>query len=207
MTVLPFAYSCDTITRGKTGYGRVEWMLIAVVGPSGAGKDTLMAGARAALAHDARFRFVRRAITRPDEAGGEDHEALSEADFAARRAASGFALSWAAHGLHYGIPRDIEEDIAARRVVIANLSRAVLPEASARYRLRVLNITAPMEVLAARLALRGRETAEDIAARLARDVVLPDGLDVERVMNDTDVAEGVARVLAALNRAASDAQG
>ena len=181
-------------------------MLIAVVGPSGAGKDTLMAGARAALAQDARFRFVRRAITRPAEAGGEDHEALSEADFAARRAAGGFALSWGAHGLHYGIPRDIEEDMAARRVVIANLSRAVLPEASARYRLRVLNITAPMDVLAARLAARGRESSADIAARLAREVSLPDGLDVERVMNDTDVAEGIARVLAALNRAASDAQ-
>ena len=182
-------------------------MLIAVVGPSGAGKDTLMAGARAAIAHDARFRFVRRAITRPAEAGGEDHEALSEADFAARHGAGGFALSWEAHGLRYGIPRDIEEDIGARRVVIANLSRAVLPEASARYRLRVLNITAPMEVLAARLAARGRESTADIAARLAREVALPDGLDVERVMNDAEVAEGVARVLAALNRAASDAQG
>lgn len=182
-------------------------MLIAVVGPSGAGKDTLMAGARAALAHDVRFRFVRRAITRPAEAGSEDHEALSDADFAARRAVGSFALSWDAHGLHYGIPRDIEDDMAARRVVIANLSRVVLPEASARYRLRVLNITAPMDVLAARLAARGRESTADISARLAREVALPDGLDVEHVMNDADVAEGVARVLAALNRAASDAQG
>ena len=182
-------------------------MLIAIVGPSGAGKDTLMAGARAALAQDTRFRFVRRAITRPAEAGGEDHEALSEADFVARHGAGGFALSWEAHGLRYGIPRNIEEDIDARRVVIANLSRAVLTEAGARYRLRVLNITAPMEVLAARLAARGRESPADIAARLAREVALPDGLDVERVMNDADVAEGVARVLAALNRAASDAQG
>jgi ribose 1,5-bisphosphokinase PhnN len=92
-------------------------------------------------------------------------------------------------------------------VVIANLSRAVLLEASARYRLRVLNITAPMELLATRLAARGRESAADIAARLAREVALPNGLDIERVMNDTDVAEGVARVLAVLNRAASDAQG
>ena len=182
-------------------------MLIAVVGPSGAGKDTLMAGARAALAQDARFRFVRRAITRPAEAGGEDHEALTEAAFITRRDTSAFALYWQAHGLHYGIPRNIEEDMAARRVVIANLSRSVLPEANARYRLRVLNIIAPMKVLAARLAARGRETATDIAARLARDVVMPDGLDIEPVMNDADVAVGVARVLAALNRAASDAQG
>lgn len=182
-------------------------MLIAVVGPSGAGKDTLMGGARAMLAQNARFRFVRRAITRPAEAGGEDHEALSDTDFQARYAAGGFALAWEAHGLRYGIPRDIEADIAARRVVIANLSRAVLPEAGARYRLRVLNITAPIEVLAARLAARGRETEADIAARLAREVALPEGLDVARVMNDADVAQGIARVLAALNRAAADAQG
>ena len=182
-------------------------MLIAVVGPSGAGKDTLMGGARAALAQDARFRFVRRAITRPADAGGEDHEALSDADFALRHGAGEFVLAWEAHGLRYGIPRDIEEDMAARRVVIANLSRAVLHEAGARYPLRVLNITAPMEVLAARLAARGRESAADIAARLAREVTLPEGLDIERVMNDADVTEGVARVLAVLNRAASDAQG
>ncbi|MFM7419065.1 MAG: phosphonate metabolism protein/1,5-bisphosphokinase (PRPP-forming) PhnN [Alphaproteobacteria bacterium] len=182
-------------------------MLIAVVGPSGAGKDTLMAGARAALAEDARFRFVRRAITRPAEAGGEDHEALTETAFITHRDAGGFALHWQAHGLRYGIPRDIEADMAARRVVIANLSRAVLPEANTRYALRVLNITAPIEVLAARLAARGRESAAGIAVRLAREVALPDGLDIERVMNDADVAEGVARVLAALNRAASDVQG
>ncbi len=182
-------------------------MLIAVVGPSGAGKDTLMAGARGALARDTRFRFVCRAITRPAEAGGEDHEALTEADFIVRRDTGGFALHWQAHGLHYGIPRDIEDDMAARRVVIANLSRAVLYEAGARYRLRVLNITAPLELLAARLAARGRESAAEIAARLAREVALPDGLDIERVLNDADVAAGVARVLAALNRAASDAQG
>ena len=181
-------------------------MLIAVVGPSGAGKDTLMGGARTALAEDARFRFVRRAITRPAEAGGEDHEALSLDEFDVRRVAGGFTLFWQAHGLSYGIPRDIEADLAARRVVIANLSRAVLAEAGARYRLRVLQITAPIEVLAARLATRGREAPADIAARLRREVTLPAGLDVESVSNDTDVAEGVARVLAVLNRAAADAQ-
>jgi len=80
-------------------------------------------------------------------------------------------------------------------------------EAGERYRLRVLQITAPIEVLAARLAARGRESPADIAARLKREVTLPAGLDVESVSNDADVAEGVARVLAALNRAASDAQG
>ncbi|MBX9701143.1 MAG: phosphonate metabolism protein/1,5-bisphosphokinase (PRPP-forming) PhnN, partial [Acetobacteraceae bacterium] len=122
--------------------------LVAVVGPSGAGKDTLLAGARAALAGDASVRFVRRAITRPANAGGEDHRALTEAEFAAELAAGGFALHWEAHGLRYGIPRGIKTDLAAGRVVVANLSRAVLAEAEARYPLLVLEVTAPPAVLA-----------------------------------------------------------
>ncbi|CAH0205267.1 phosphonate metabolism protein/1,5-bisphosphokinase (PRPP-forming) PhnN [Roseomonas sp. CECT 9278] len=181
-------------------------MLVAVVGPSGAGKDTLMGAARAQLAGDARFVFVQRAITRPAEAGGEDHRAVSAAEFAAERAAGGFALWWAAHGLSYGIPRGIEDDMAAGRVVVANLSRGVLAQAATRYRLRVLVITAPVAVLAARLAARGREAASDIAARLAREAVLPEGLDVTTVMNDATPQDGAARVAAVLSRAAEDAR-
>ncbi|WP_244406941.1 phosphonate metabolism protein/1,5-bisphosphokinase (PRPP-forming) PhnN [Roseomonas fluvialis] len=181
-------------------------MLLAVVGPSGAGKDTLMGAARARLAGDARFVFVRRAITRPAGAGGEDHRALSAPEFAAERAAGGFALWWEAHGLSYGIPRSIEDQMAAGRVVVANLSRGVLAEAAARYPLRVLVITAPIAVLAARLAARGREDAADIAARLARESALPPGLDVVTVMNDATPEEGAARVVAQLTRAAEDAR-
>ncbi len=179
-------------------------MLIAVVGPSGAGKDTLMDRARAALAGDARFVFARRVITRPADAGGEAHEAVSEAEFAARL--PGFALHWAAHGLRYAVPGSIEAEMAAGRVVIANLSRGVLAEAATRYRLRVLLITAPLALRATRLAARGREDAGDVAARLAREAPLPDGLDVVTVMNDATPDDGAARVLAALNRAAADAR-
>jgi phosphonate metabolism protein PhnN/1,5-bisphosphokinase (PRPP-forming) len=180
-------------------------MFVAVVGPSGAGKDTLMAGARALLVADPRFRFVRRAITRPVEAGGENHEALSPEAFAARRDTGGFALWWQAHGLSYGIPRDIEDDLARGRVVVANLSRHALRDAASRHPLRVLEITAPVALRAARLAARGREDVADIAARLSREAPLPPGLDVETVSNDAAVEDGVARVLAALSRAAADA--
>ena len=178
-------------------------MLVLVVGPSGAGKDSLLDGARAALAADDRFRFVRRAITRPAEAGGEAHEALSDADFLTHQAAGGFALDWQAHGLRYGIPRDIEADLAAGRVVVANVSRAVIETARQRYPTRVIEITAPTEVLARRLAARGRESATDIAERLARSVPLAG--DVEQVMNDGTLEKGIARFVAALNRAAESA--
>lgn len=55
---------------------------VAVVGPSGAGKDTIMDAARVALANDTRFHFVRRIITRPQMPGTEDHDSLDEAAFA-----------------------------------------------------------------------------------------------------------------------------
>jgi phosphonate metabolism protein PhnN/1,5-bisphosphokinase (PRPP-forming) len=180
-------------------------MLILVAGPSGAGKDTLMEAARAALAEDARFRFVRREITRVPEASGEDSIYVTAAEFAARRAAGAYALSWEAHGLGYGIPADIAGDIEAGRVVVANVSRGVIGEAAARYGAWVLEITAPAEVLAARLMARGREDAADVAKRLARTMALPEGVSIVRVMNDRSIAEGVADVVAVLTRAAETA--
>ena len=177
-------------------------MLVLVVGPSGVGKDSLLDGARGALTGDPRFRFVRRVITRPENAGGEAHEPATDAAFRARREAGGFALDWEAHGLRYGIPADIAADVAAGRVVIANVSRGVIDAARARFPVRVIEVTAPKDVLARRLVARGREGAADVAARMARDVPVPPAPDVEIVVNDGTLAEGIARFVAALIRAA-----
>jgi phosphonate metabolism protein PhnN/1,5-bisphosphokinase (PRPP-forming) len=185
---------------------RERAVLILVVGPSGAGKDTLMEAARAELASDARFRFARREITRPADAGGEAHLAIDPASFAVRKAQGGYALSWEAHGLHYGIPADIAHDLRAGRVVVANVSRGVIAEAVRNFNVTVLEITAPPELLARRLALRGRETAGDVALRLQRSVTLPQGVCVETIMNDAGIAEGAAGVVAVLTRAAESAR-
>lgn len=181
-------------------------MLVLVVGPSGAGKDTLLDAARARLATDGRFHFVRRAITRPADAGGEAHEALTPAEFTKRQAAGGFALYWQAHGLSYGIAADIVDELAHGRVVIANVSRSVIQQAASRFPACVIEITAPPDILAARLGQRGRENDADIAARLARSVGLPADVPTESVMNDTTPEQGVDRFLAALNRAAESAR-
>jgi len=177
-------------------------MLVLVVGPSGAGKDTLLNAARRTLAGDARFRFVRRVITREPDPDGEDHEPVTPMQFAARD----FALQWQAHGLHYGIPADIAPDVAAGTVVVANVSRGVIAEAAERFPMRVIEVTAPPAVLAARLATRGRETASDIAARLARAVTLPANVAVDTVMNDVTPEIGAQRFLAAISRAVSIAR-
>lgn len=177
-------------------------MLILVVGPSGAGKDTLIDAARGLLDGDRRFRFAQRHITRPRDAGGEAHIAVTTEDFARARAAGAYALSWEAHGLGYGIPADIADDVAAGVVVVANISRTVIAEAARQFPVQVLEITAPPAVLAARLAERGREDAAEVTARLGRSMALPEGVVVVTVVNDASVAEGAAQVMNVLSRAA-----
>ncbi len=169
-------------------------MITAIVGPSGAGKDTLIRGALAARPD---LRLVRRVITRPTEAGGEDFEGASPEDFASREARGDFALAWQAHGLSYGIPRD---QVTGPGDVIFNGSRAALPLAAATFPgLRVILVTAPDIVLAARLAARGREAAEDIRARLSRaNFEMPEGIVYRTVVNDASPRIGIARLLAAL---------
>jgi ribose 1,5-bisphosphokinase len=169
-------------------------MIFAIVGPSGAGKDTLIQGALAARPD---LRLVRRVITRPTEAGGEDFEGVTPEDFARRKARGEFALDWEAHGLSYGLPKT---QLDGPGDVIFNGSRAALPQALRAFPgLRVILITAPVAVLAARLAARGRESASAIEARLTRAAfMLPDGISAETVLNDTTPEAGVARLLAAL---------
>ncbi len=181
-------------------------MLILIVGPSGAGKDTLINGVRAALRDQPSVRFVRRVITRA--AGGEEvHESVTEAAFLQRQEAGEFALSWRAHGLYYGVPADIGLDLAQGRAVIANVSRAVVAEAAKRFPVAVIEVSAPADVLARRLAARGREDAVDVARRLSRAIELP--LPVERisVVNDGTPEQGIRRLLAAIREVCGDSLG
>lgn len=159
-----------------------------------------MEAARLRLAGDPRVTFARRAITRAAEAGGETHEALSEAAFARRAAAGEFLLNWSAHGVRYGVPAAIEAERAAGRMVVVNVSRAMIAQARLRLApVRVLLITAPPAILRARLAARGRETPMQINARIARAGAYQiAGLDVSVITNDGDLEQGVAQFLAAL---------
>jgi ribose 1,5-bisphosphokinase len=176
--------------------------LVLVTGPSGVGKDSLLDGARAALAGRQDYVFPRRYVTRAAGLGGEDYISVSEADFAAMAARGDFALHWPAHGLHYGIPASIDADLAAGRQVVVNVSRAVIDRARAKYPyLLVLAINASPDVLRARLQKRGRETAAEIEERLQRAAAYRlQGPDVVTLNNDGPLTEGIVAFVALLEK-------
>lgn len=149
-------------------------VLALIVGPSGVGKDSLIARARTGLATDPHFCFPRRAVTRPAIAGPEHHIPFTTSEFETAEAHGAFLLSWRAHGTAYGIPEPVLEDLEQDRVVIANVSRAVIKTAEALVRATyVIHVTAPRDVLLQRLAERGREPLADIEQRLERTLPLP----------------------------------
>jgi len=166
--------------------------LIAVVGPSGVGKDSVMQGV---VKVSPKLHLVRRVITRAPDLGGEDYDAVSESQFQDLVSNGAFAVHWGAHGLFYGIPQSVRHQLNKGTDCLANFSREALQAgADAFPDFVALNLTATPETLATRLAARGRETEADIARRLAEaKKPLPEGLDVITLANDGPLDRTIAR--------------
>lgn len=180
-------------TKVRSGF------FIAVVGPSGAGKDTLLSLAARELGHDDRLLFARRIVTRAAVVAVEDHDVMAEDDFEESRRNGAFCLDWRAHGLSYGLPSELASELAAGRSVAANVSRRVLDEAVERFdRVAVIEITAPRSVLVERIAARGRESQSEIEDRVSRAIELRVPAAVRsfyRIRNDGTPAAGSARFI------------
>ena len=143
--------------------------LIYIMGPSGCGKDSLMAEARLRLPAEAPVVFAHRYITRPADAGGENHVALSLDEFQLRLSRGLFALSWQSHGFAYGVGSEIDIWMEAGLSVVVNGSRGALSEALKAYPdLLPVLVEVPVEILRQRIGERGREDAADMERRLAR---------------------------------------
>lgn len=178
--------------------------LIYLMGPSGAGKDSLLLAARESL--QARgCRVARRVITRSAEAVGEDALAVTEAEFAQLRRNGAFALDWQANGLHYGISRQIDEWLEAGEDVLVNGSRGYLGEARDRYpQLQAVLLSVTLPVLRERLLARGRESLEEIEARLARNQNFQAAAEQDETLlldNSGPLEETVQRLLQLIDRA------
>lgn len=166
--------------------------LILVVGPSGAGKDTLIALAQAASTGDGNVVFPQRVVTR-EASVHENNEAVSATVFGQMLAHGDFAFQWEAHGLRYGLPQSIVEDIRAGRAVVANVSRTIVESARRSYaNVTVVSITAPSDVLAQRLAARARASDGQLSDRLRRTVV---SAEPDVVINNVGPAEDHAAEL------------
>jgi len=182
----------------------LQGYFFAVVGPSGAGKDSLMDGAKTVLPKD-QYVFAKRVVTRPPGQVGEDYESCTESEFAARKHNNEFLMTWQAHGFEYGLTKSLAREQAAGHHVIANCSRQSLKDLQkAVSQLVVLSIWASPETLAKRLHKRGRETAQEIALRLKREAgQTPPGLKVVMVDNNGTLAEGQKNFLEAIAQVVS----
>jgi ribose 1,5-bisphosphokinase len=173
--------------------------LVVVVGPSGAGKDTLIAMARALCADDPRIVFPRRIVTRPSSVA-EDHDSVSPSQFDAAIGQGAYAFWWGAHGLKYALSTAIDSELRAAKTVVCNVSRAVVSALRERYdNVTVVLVTAPKDVLLARLAARGRES--DVTERLDRAAPATDDLAPDIVIENTgDAREGASKLAEVLRR-------
>ena len=175
--------------------------LIYLMGPSGAGKDSLINAARDALAR-LDCLVARRVITRSAESVGEEAIGVTPQAFAELASQGGFALSWYANGLDYGIPVQIDQWLAEGRHVLVNGSRGHLPQARVRYPTLIpILLTVSSEVLRRRLERRGRESAMEIEARLERNTLFASRADEDQAKgiflldNSGELSSGVSRLL------------
>ena len=175
---------------------RTNGNLFVIVGASGVGKDTLLNEIKRKLIH---FHFVRRYITRNLDETNEDHIPISSSDFQKKAKDGFFAITWEAHCLSYGIPKDIDDELKKGVDVIFNGSRLALKQIKENYPdAKIICITASKKAIESRLISRNRESKDDIKKRLNREVgKLPS--ETIYVKNDIDLETGVNNLINAIN--------
>jgi ribose 1,5-bisphosphokinase len=167
---------------------------VLIVGPSGAGKDTLIAGARAVCADAANVAFPRRVVTRATS-DAEDHDSLEVADFDRAVKDGKFALWWEAHGHKYGIPSSVDGAIRTGSVVVTNVSRAIVSAVRRRYaHVETVLVTAPSDVLTSRLTRRLRQTDGSLTERVKRNDLFV-GFRADHVIETTGTPDVALRLL------------
>lgn len=171
---------------------------IFVCGPSGAGKDSIMAWAAEQLKEQSGIVFSRRLITRPLQPGS-DHDPVTPQQFADLHTAQGLAWHWAAHGFHYGVRAHYSDKVASGGVVVVNGSREhanTLDHSS--HRALVVQIEADSAQIEQRLVQRGREAPHEIERRKARNSRLENHGAALTIVNQSTLADAGAQLVAFL---------
>lgn len=180
---LPFPAGLQEATLPTCG------RLFFVVGPSGAGKDTLLQWVERHAGPNANLLFAQRTITRPAHSS-EPHESIEESSFWQLAATGHFSMIWQANGLCYGIRRGIEAELKAGRDVIVNGSREYIPRLRQRFPdARIIWIEADTVQIRQRIETRQRENGAALLLRLERVTRFapPEGAQVVRLDNSGPV--------------------
>ena len=173
--------------------------LVVVIGPSGAGKDSVLEGLRANWSFSKPAHFARRTITRPVKSDDEQHEAIDVASFEKMLQSQTFCMHWHANGISYGIRKTELDPINIGQWVFINGSRAYLPELLKVWPLAtVVHISAAHEVLAQRLVQRGRESGDAMVKRLSRNVALNLPAHAISIVNNSTLEDAVNSLTRAL---------
>jgi len=147
--------------------------LFYIIGGSGAGKDSLIDYIQKYIPENLPVEFVRRYITRPSNAGGENHIALTVEEFQQYKDNEYFVMDWFSHNTHYGIGTEINCLLSKNISVVMNGSREYLSEAASKYpNIIPVLITVDPLILSERLFSRGRENYDEIQKRIAQAVSL-----------------------------------
>ncbi len=150
--------------------GAAGALLVIISGPSGVGKDTIIAAMRR-LPGAAAYHYVVTCTTRaprPGEVDGIDYRFLTPEAFARMREAAGFLECAEVHGNWYGTPRDsVRAALAAGRHVVLKIDvqgaatvKREVPDA-----LLIFLMPPSTEELFSRLRARGTESAHELEVR------------------------------------------
>lgn len=145
-------------------------LLVIISGPSGVGKDAVIAALRRRVGADG-YHYLVTCTTRgrrPGEIDGVSYRFLSRKAFQALRRAGELLEANDVHGHWYGTPRaPVVDALAAGRDVILKIDvqgaavvKKRVPEA-----LLIFIVPPSMEALFARLKARATETAEELEVR------------------------------------------
>ena len=177
-------------------------MLIVIVGPSGSGKDTLINWLKDEVGHDQRFLFVQRTITRVADGQTENHDAVSVFEFLDMAASGAFAVTWEAHGLHYGLGIAALRHVQSGGISIVNGSRRALGHIKAKFpNMMVIQLEVDHDILATRLTSRGRETNDQIEQRLDQiDLPIERRYQPHKIDNSGNITDAGRVVLNLINQ-------
>ena len=161
--------------RQRTDNAVAGGQLVLIVGPSGSGKDTLIAWLCERLGNRQDVMFVRRTVTRKADSTLEDHATMSSAEFRQAEEQGRFAVTWHAHGLRYALPAATLDHVHRGGTAIANGSRNAIGDIEKAFgNVLLISLTVDPDELRRRLLDRGRESPEEIEKRLDRAEIATD---------------------------------